>query len=624
MHLSLLKLKESGFGVVIILSFMLITVFQSCRNDKKETGNLFADYYNKLSKTNTQEFDSLVAFYKQLDTAVMHHPSSLMQFLKVTTEARMSFRQSEYKKSTGKYKNALALISDTKGTDSLRAMTYMGLGINYMNLSEFDTSFSYYTKALQIYETLGNRNMLNIVRANMAQAFYYKRDEGKAIDLLNTVIADSITNSVKIKAMHLKANILGSSGNIDSAIAIDREAIRKFGSAENRFQMTSIYNNLGLCYLHKNMPDSALFYCKKSYQMDSLLGIIVNKGANLALMGDIYQSMNQPETAAQYYDNALKIFLDGNNYDRILWIYEAKLKDAKAKNALPEIVRLQDSVYSMYKTMNSFDVNRTIELLNIEYETSKKLQQIENQKVELHNRNLMLFLGGMSALLIISSLVFHFTTKNRKQRFLILEKDKNISTMVVEAEQNERSRIAGELHDSVSQKLAYVNMQLSSGDNSEVAVDLLQQAMNEVRSISHNLYPVDLEKGLIPALTYLCEQNNFANKQMKFELKTDTSLLDHAAGKNIELILFRIIQEITNNARKYSEASQVKIDIYKTGNKIFLEVNDNGKGFDTSIVNESKGIGINNIQNRVKQIGGEFELSSNPAQGTGYKINIPV
>lgn len=624
MHLSLLKLKKSGFYLVTILGLVLITVFQSCRNDKKETGSVFADSYLKLSKTNTQEFDSLVDYYRELDSVVQSEPTPLMQFLKYTTEARMSFRQSEYKKSTGKYKTGLAIISDIKGTDSLRAMTYMGLGINYMNLSEFDTCFSYYTKALQLYETIGNRYMLNIVRANMAQAYYYKRDEAKAIDLLNTVIADSITNSVKIKAMHLKANILGGSGSIDSAIAIDREAIRKYDNEENRFQMTSIYNNLGLCYLHKNIPDSALFYCKKSYLIDSALGIVVNKGANIALMGDIYQSMNQPEIAAGYYEQALKIFVDGNNYDRILWIYEAKLKDAKARNNLSEVVRLQDSVYSMYKTMNNFDVNRTIELLNIEYETSKKLQQIENQKVELRNRNLLLFLGGMSALLIISSLVFHFTTKNRKQLVLILEKDKNISSMVVEAEQKERSRIAGELHDSVSQKLAYVNMQLSTGDNSDVAADLLQQAMNEVRSISHNLYPVDLEKGLIPALTYLCEQNNFANKQMKFELKTDTSLLDHAAGKNIELILFRIIQEITNNSRKYSEASLVKIDIRKSGNNIFLEVSDNGKGFDVSNLTSSNGIGIKNIESRLKQIGGTFELKSIPLQGTAYIISLPV
>lgn len=608
----------------LILSLLTLILFDSCQRIKNDKGGVFSEYYLKLSKTNTAEFDSLVGYYRELDSVLRHNHSPLMQFLKVTTEARMSFRQSEYQKSTRKYKDALDLISDIKGADSLRAMTYMGLGINYMNLSEFDTSFAYYTKALQFYESQNNRYLLNIVRANMAQAYYYKRDEKKAFELLNKVIADTITNSVKIKAMHLKANILGSGGNIDSAIAIDREAIRKFGTNENRFQMTSIYNNLGLCYLHKNMPDSALFYCNKSYVIDSLIGIVVNKGANLALLGDIYQSMNQPLIAAKYYERALKIFVDGNNYDRILWIYEAKLKDARSRNNLPEVIRLQDSVYNMYKTMNNFDVNRSIELLNIEYETSKKLQQIENQKAKLRNRNLALLLGGVSGLLIISSLIFHFVNRNKRQKLMLLEKDRNISTMIVEAEQNERSRIAGELHDSVSQKLAYVNMQLSSGESSETTSDLLQQAMNEVRSISHNLYPVDLEKGIIPALTYLCEQNNFASKQMKFELKTNTSLLDHAAGKNIELILFRIIQEISNNARKYSEASLLTIDINKTENTIFLEVSDNGKGFDTCIVNESTGIGIKNIQNRINQIGGTFKLTSYPEQGTRYKINIPV
>lgn len=607
---------------ILILSLLTLMLFDSCQRMKNEKEDVFSEYYLKLSKTNSAEFDSLVCYYRELDSVLRRHHLPLMQFLKVTTEARMSFRQSEYEKSTRKYKDALELITDIKGADSLRAMTYMGLGINYMNLSEFDTSFVYYTKALQFYETLNNRYMLNIVRANMAQAYYYKRDEKKAFELLNKVIADTITNAVKIKAMHLKANILGSGGSIDSAIAIDREAIRKFGTNENRFQMTSIYNNLGLCYLHKNMPDSALFYCLKSYQIDSLLGIKVNTGANLALLGDIYQRLNQPEVAAKYYDDALKIFVDGNNYDRILWLYEAKLKDAREKNNLLEIVRLQDSVYNMYKTMNSYDVNRTIELLNIEYETSKKLQQIENQKVELRNRNLALILGGVSGLLIISSLVFYFVNRNKKQRLMLLEKDRNISAMIVEAEQNERSRIAGELHDSVSQKLAYVNMQLSSGESSGITSDLLQQAMNEVRSISHNLYPVDLEKGIIPALTYLCEQNNFANKTMKFELKTDHSLHDHSTGKNIELILFRIIQEITQNALKYSQSTLVTISIFKKNNRIDLEVTDNGKGFDISELSNTKGIGIRNMENRVRQIGGKFQLISFPDKGTTYTINL--
>lgn len=621
MQVSHLKFSKN-VTVIFILSLLSLMLFDSCQGIKNDKGDVFSEYYLKLSKTNTAEFDSLVSYYRELDSVLRRHHSPLMQFLKVTTEARMSFRQSEYEKSTRKYKDALELISDIKGTDSLRAMTYMGLGINYMNLSEFDTSFVYYTKALQFYETQDNRYMLNIVRANMAQAYYYKRDEKKAFELLNKVIADSITNAVKIKAMHLKANILGSSGSIDSAIAIDREAIRKFGTNENRFQMTSIYNNLGLCYLHKNMPDSALFYCKKSYQIDSLLGIKVNTGANLALLGDIYQRLNQPEVAAKYYNDALKIFVDGNNYDRILWLYEAKLKDAREKNNMPEIVRLQDSVYNMYKTMNNHDVNRTIELLNIEYETSKKLQQIENQKVELRNRNLALILGGVSGLLIISSLVFYFVNRNKRQRLMLLEKDRNISAMIVEAEQNERSRIAGELHDSVSQKLAYVNMQLSSEESSGITSDLLQQAMNEVRSISHNLYPVDLEKGIIPALTYLCEQNNFANQTMKFELKTDHSLYDHAAGKNIELILFRIIQEITHNARKYSQATLVTISIFKTNNRIDLEVTDNGNGFDVSELSKTKGIGIRNMENRVHQIGGKFQLISFPGKGTTYAINL--
>lgn len=201
--------------------------------------------------------------------------------------------------------------------------------------------------------------------------------------------------------------------------------------------------------------------------------------------------------------------------------------------------------------------------------------------------------------------------------------------MLVETEQNERSRIARDLHDSVSQKLAVMGMHLSLIETTQTeAVDnvttMLQQAIADVRGISHNLYPKDLEKGILPALEHLCEQNNFANHDMGFSLKTDEAVRKAGLAKNIELVLFRIVQELTNNALKYSIATEVYIELGLKDGKIALNVADNGIGFDSAHLENAKGIGLKNMMDRIRQIGGKVDIQSSEGKGTRFIIEIPA
>lgn len=116
---------------------------------------------------------------------------------------------------------------------------------------------------------------------------------------------------------------------------------------------------------------------------------------------------------------------------------------------------------------------------------------------------------------ILGFIVYHFFCFKQRERrnllFYIAQQERKVSDMLIDAEQNERSRIARELHDGVSQKLAVLQMhppmiKTSSEEMAKNINSMLNDVANEVRSISHNLYPADLEKGLIPALTHLCEQ----------------------------------------------------------------------------------------------------------------------
>jgi signal transduction histidine kinase len=155
-------------------------------------------------------------------------------------------------------------------------------------------------------------------------------------------------------------------------------------------------------------------------------------------------------------------------------------------------------------------------------------------------------------------------------------------------------------------------------------VQLLEQIIVDVRAISHNLYPKDLEKGIVSALENLCEQNSFVNQAIKFRLQISENIKKATLNKNVQLVIFRIVQEITNNALKYSQASEVNIQLDVINNRIDLRITDNGIGFTIDSPEKSGGIGLNNILNRIKQISGKVDISTGENKGTSYYIEIPA
>lgn len=613
----------------VLLSLLLVFIFSDCTKKSSKSTEVFEKYYLEFQKNNHSEYDSLLTYYHRLDSVTYIEKTTLLFFLKTTTEARLHFREAEYAKSNKKYSEANSLIIDKNKVDSLLALNYLGMGINYMNMGVFDSTFNYFGKALVIYDSIQNKKMSHVVQANMAQAYYNKLEPDKALTIIEKLTKEKTTNSIYLTSLHLKANILGSSGKLDSAMLLDRQVIKEYGHDKNNYLISSFYNNLGMCYLEKGLIDTAIHYCKKSYQIDSLSGIKMNMGANLVLLGDISKQTNNKQAAAYYYQKALNIFSEDSNIDKKFWIFETLAKTAKQENDLRQAVIYQDSMLSTYRKMNNLNINRTIELLKIEYETDKKNQQIENQNTQLKGQRIAIMLTLVISLLLVVALYFYFQNRDKKNKLRIAEQDKKVSVMLVEAEQNERSRIARDLHDSVSQKLAVMQMHLSMIETTQTESinnvnNMLQQAISDVRGISHNLYPKDLEKGIIPALERLCEQNNFINADIKFSLKTDDSITAAGLSKNIELVIYRIVQEITNNALKYSKANKVVIELAIKNGKIALQIADDGIGFNTSNLDNAKGIGLKNIIDRIKQISGKVTIQSKEKEGTQFFIEIPA
>lgn len=152
-------------------------------------------------------------------------------------------------------------------------------------------------------------------------------------------------------------------------------------------------------------------------------------------------------------------------------------------------------------------------------------------------------------------------------------------------------------------------------------LDLLEDSIKEIREVSHNMMPGSLMKfGLPTALKQFVNKINNAGI-----LKVDLQIigLKERLDERIETMLYRVIQEVMNNIIRHSEATNVNIELIQHEDELVLLVEDNGKGFDTSVV-ENQGIGLKNITTRVKYLNGNVNFDSRIGKGTSVIVEVPL
>ncbi len=200
----------------------------------------------------------------------------------------------------------------------------------------------------------------------------------------------------------------------------------------------------------------------------------------------------------------------------------------------------------------------------------------------------------------------------------------------IESQEKERKRIASELHDGVGAMLSATKLNLGMITNGTIpkeelkevvceSKDMIDETIDTVRRISKDLLPSSLEQfGLAKALEELTEKLSNQNTHVTFELIESK---DHTLDVQRQLLTFRIVQELINNALRHSEASLVKV-VVKVDDSFQIVVSDNGEGFDLEATRKDikKGVGLYNIENRVSLLNGEVKFESKEGKGTTISI----
>ncbi len=230
---------------------------------------------------------------------------------------------------------------------------------------------------------------------------------------------------------------------------------------------------------------------------------------------------------------------------------------------------------------------------------------------------------------------------DRKQKVKLLMTAKDISLQkriqnsilraIIETEEKERVRFAKDIHDSIGQQLSaikfYIGASADGVDDPRQKSILLKanaalvDVQADMRNICFNIMPKSLEIfGLVKAVEELCSKHELLQK-MKISIHESPAFRRLPVQQ--EFALFRIIQEFINNALKHSQADKLKVRFTETGNKARIILMDNGIGFDTKKLHD-QGMGLNNVQSRIRPYNGEVEIISRPGRGTRYEITVPI
>jgi len=242
---------------------------------------------------------------------------------------------------------------------------------------------------------------------------------------------------------------------------------------------------------------------------------------------------------------------------------------------------------------------------------------------------------GLVGLSVIGSIGSFY--RNRIQK---LNKEKTqqeeFTKKLIESQENERKRVAAELHDSLGQDLLIIknkalvsikktnDLEKFKKEMNEIS-DLTSATLNDVREISYNLRPYELDRlGLTKTIESMIER---ANNSTNINFVADIDNIDKVFIPEIEINIYRIIQESLNNIIKHSEAKEVTVVVNRTGKEIHIEISDDGKGFDIrkyKMNSKRNGFGLKGIEERVKLMNGEFNIESKEGKGTVVEIQLTV
>ncbi len=637
---------------------VLILLF-SCQNgyaqnNKKNKLSTFEILKNETEEIARIKPDSASRFADELLKIAIASKSEQLIAIALSTMVDVKIRQSLPDLADSLNKVSLAKNIKLNNRAEI-AINYSQFGTVCQNKGDYVSAISFFNKSLDFADKISQLMLtkynyrclskINSIQKNNEKALFYakKSIEGKA----NLEAREMGLGLISMADYYVDMN------KIDSAEKYYGEAYKLFDKNKIEHSKAWVLSLWSIIYAEKNLIKTIGMMYEAQLIFDKIAPKSVFSANNIGNMGEVYfmlakndslikciKKVGLPKTKvallseseryfqrALYYSQKSKnaytyLYMSGNLAD--LQAYKGDYKNAY--NNLQNKFKYNDSLFSQ-KNKNAI----------AKLESEKEVLQLnaENKQKSTLNKVLVGSTVGLLLLGLLSYRNFRNRQKLQQSKITELEKDKQLSAVdaMLKGQEDERNRIAKDLHDGLGGmlsgvKISFSNMKenlIMSAENVTVfeqSISQLDNTISELRKIAHNLMPEALVRfGLNDAINDFCASIMIATHiNIIYESMGELRKLDNTANTYI----YRIIQELINNAVKHGQPSQILVQLTTTSHKILITVEDDGKGMDLTKKTLSKGIGMTNIEHRVNYFKGNLAFEHKEPSGTAVNIELNV
>jgi two-component system, NarL family, sensor kinase len=484
----------------------------------------------------------------------------------------------------------------------------------YARLLNNEKALEYYNASLQLYYKMKGPVVTpeaEEIYTYIANIYYKMGDMDKAkawLTKMQPAMPDTVETMVTGGYYHLAGQIALKQHNTDSSILYLTRSLKYYDYTRQMHTdvIANVCADIARLKLATGRLPEAQDYARKSF-------VAANEShQNEALANSLI-------VMAEYYNRTGNQSAAYEALRRATILNDSALTEANTRQA--------NTLAAIYENDKKEKAIATLEI-------DKKTQAAEVKQTAYLNT---IFIITILALLLISGvLVLNFRNKQKIERQKIAELEKEKQLMGIEAmlkgQEKERTRLAQDLHDGLGSMLSGVKISFStmkeniimdaaSAKAFEKSIDQLDRTIAELRKVAHNLMPEALVRfGLKSAVKDFCESIQLSGN---LEIICEQFGTDRELGNIADVNVYRIIQELINNAVTHGKASQVLVQLTRTDDdKVLITVEDNGKGFDPAELEKASGMGWANIRSRVNYFNGLVEITSKPGQGTTINIEI--
>jgi two-component system NarL family sensor kinase len=612
---------------------------ENYKKDKKYLSVLYKYYNQKITEKNyinaaeildiaciyladSYDFnETFMATIKEFDSKYRKEVPALKTTFVDAYLANYYFDKSDLKKASEYFKNITLLEPNDYNSCYNIARAYYDLSYIHYIMGKQNLSLASNQKSFEYFTKINNPKGLAFVYSNYANIYTAIGDKKRAVENADKAIKayKSINNTYNVYIGIINKISIYDFMNDSRKTALIDSTYQAFIDSKDDSKILKIklydFKIENLVQANK-LPEAKKIIDELKPIVEEINSDDLTNEYKVALAQ--YEIKNNPNYS-NFSDikKALPTLITNQQYEKVNMFYGVLQTSALQNNDFKNAFSIEKDKRIIADSISDIATRGKIAELETIYETEKKEQQITLQKTTILNKNTTIALLASLFLGLFLTVVVYITRQKQKKLKLEKQNVQQYTKQLLEKTEEERKRIASDLHDSVSHEL--LSLKNSFEEKNDITNTKIDSIINDIRIISRNLHPIMFDKiGLKASVEQLVERAQSVND---FMVTADVEYNESLSTAD-ELQVYRIIQEALSNIIKYANAVAAKITIQEKNNSIFIEIKDNGKGFNVSEkLNGKNAFGLHNIIERSRAIGGEAKINSD-TNGTVISIEI--